>query len=318
LEKISQNKKLLVAAEKGDYENAKKAIDAGAFDCECALICAAYRGDKKMVALLVESGGRMNLLLAFEAAIKNNFLDIAEYLGKKINLKALREGGLDKSLVPPLESDSPKTEHYKTKKNKRAEECVINLDDFCRVDLQFEKNFYENIFYKMNDKTLKQMLEKKKYLKLKEEVLSRYELFLNESFGKFLETLKKSHDKFYERFLNKYGDKKYCCFNMIKNNNDSKKGLYAFWVDKKMVYIGRCKGKYNFDNRINLGYGKISPYNCLLDGQSTNCRVNKLIQKCLEDKKKVELLVLPLLDDALIINAEKGLISKYQPLWNVQ
>lgn len=40
------------------------------------------------------------------------------------------------------------------------------------------------------------------------------------------------------------------------------------------MYVGECK---NLTARFNTGYGQISPRNCFVGGQETNCRINKLI-----------------------------------------
>ena len=55
------------------------------------------------------------------------------------------------------------------------------------------------------------------------------------------------------------------------------KGIYCFIVSNKIKYVGRCSD--NFRKRINQGYGKINPKNCFIDGQSTNCRLNSLINE---------------------------------------
>jgi len=75
------------------------------------------------------------------------------------------------------------------------------------------------------------------------------------------------------------------------------------------------KGINTFNARINQGYANISPKNCYIDGQSTNCRVNSLVN---DYSKYIKLFILPLDDDREIIKFEKILIDLLKPEWNIQ
>ena len=65
--------------------------------------------------------------------------------------------------------------------------------------------------------------------------------------------------------------------------------------------------------RVNSGYGTISPKNCFKDGQSTNCKINNLVTQYKDD---VVLKILVLEDDKKIEKLEIELIEKHRPEWN--
>ena len=46
--------------------------------------------------------------------------------------------------------------------------------------------------------------------------------------------------------------------------------------DGQIIYIGETAG---LRQRFNMGYGNISPRNCYVGGQSTNCKMNKIVPK---------------------------------------
>lgn len=74
--------------------------------------------------------------------------------------------------------------------------------------------------------------------------------------------------------LNKYGAGRFCRFRIPSNINKS--GVYIITVNKEYKYVGECE---DLSSRYNMGYGQISPRNCFVGGQETNCRINKLILK---------------------------------------
>lgn len=51
-------------------------------------------------------------------------------------------------------------------------------------------------------------------------------------------------------------------------------GLYLWVVDNQIVYIGEA---CDLRRRFSTGYGNISPRNCYKGGQSTNCKMNKVV-----------------------------------------
>lgn len=92
----------------------------------------------------------------------------------------------------------------------------------------------------------------------------------------------------------------------------TKKGLYLYKLGKEVLYIGRCRD--SFKKRFNHGYGVIHPKNCYLDGQSTNCHINSLINKTGDS---IELFVAFFTSDSEIESKERMLIQEVKPKWNI-
>ena len=187
---------------------------------------------------------------------------------------------------------------------------------FEETELYFDKNTYSDLFVKKNNKTLFETIKNKKYNHLEKNVCENYSKYLDMKLGLFLKQLKDNKDSFYKNFLNQYGDCVFSKFKIIDKKILSKKGLYIYCVNDELKYIGRSKDP--FEKRINNGYGRISPKNCFLDGQSTNCHINSLITK---NKDIIHLFVLQLKSDILIESLEKDLIEEYSQknkLWNKQ
>lgn len=65
--------------------------------------------------------------------------------------------------------------------------------------------------------------------------------------------------------------------------------------------------------RFNMGYGHISPRNCYVGGQPTNCRINSLILETYKRGSHIELLFY---ETANRFNIESTLIKKLNPEWN--
>jgi hypothetical protein len=154
---------------------------------------------------------------------------------------------------------------------------------FEEIQLNIQKRNIENIFMD-NKKTLgyklnKALNNKKDSLhKIAVLQLIKYEQYLDLNFGVFLKVLKENNNDDYKLYLNKYGDLSYCEYKLNHFTND--KGLYCYIIENKVIYIGRSKK--TFKERINE-YGKITPYNCLIDGQATNCKVNSKINMLNQD-----------------------------------
>ena len=72
--------------------------------------------------------------------------------------------------------------------------------------------------------------------------------------------------------LNKYGRGPFCKFKIPRNIEYP--GVYALVIENDLKYIGECA---ELSSRFNMGYGNISPRNCFIGGQETNCRINHLI-----------------------------------------
>ncbi len=119
-------------------------------------------------------------------------------------------------------------------------------------------------------------------------------------------------DQYYKKNitpLNKYGEGAFCKFS-IDPKWSGKAGVYAIFFNDQLSYIGQC---VDFAIRFNTGYGNIAPINCYVGGQSTNCKINKLVLNAVEEQKTVALYFYATRDyDAV----ERKLITHYQPVHN--
>lgn len=183
---------------------------------------------------------------------------------------------------------------------------------FSLIPLEFEQRDISSVFYNKKNKTLKETLEHIKYTKIKNKLGNKYEIYGDEKIGKFLKSLKENNNNDYLHFLNRNGDNSFCIFKISQYTLD--KGIYCFIEDNKIKYVGRCID--SFEERINKGYGKIHPKNCFIDGQSTNCHINSLINQSgvvqvgiytMNDKTNEE-----------IKKLESSILKSFQLDWNIQ
>ena len=182
---------------------------------------------------------------------------------------------------------------------------------FKEIKLYQFKNNLENIFKDYKSKTISETINRNKYKNLKS--LIENENDINMPTGEFLLKLKNNGNKNYLSFLNNYGDKVYSHFGISENEVFSKKGIYTYYLNDKIKYIGITKD--NYQKRINNGYGNISPKNCFKDGQTTNCHLNWLISSSFNNIK----FYVKIMDNVdQIMSIEKKLIQKYDPPWNIQ
>lgn len=190
----------------------------------------------------------------------------------------------------------------------------IQLDGlgFHQVQLTFEPGTKTDLFALKNNKTLEATLRTPRYHSLAAMVHAIYFESIQKPLGTFLLERKQAGDMVYKRFLNRYGDETYSRFSIQDAIWLHRKGLYCYKAGEVMVYIGQSQD--SFGKRINQGYGNISPKNCYLDGQATNCHLNSLITCC---KEEVRLFLYQLNDLAAIDMLEKHLIHTYQPAWNI-
>lgn len=161
-------------------------------------------------------------------------------------------------------------------------------------------------------KTVADVLRSKRYCSLAEQVYQNYPDSKNLPLGDFLYSLKQQGDLLYLNFLNRYGDGVFCTFTIQNVVQGKLRGLYAYGVDERLMYIGRCRNCYR--NRIDRGYGKIHPKNCYLDGQATNCHINNLLNEYMD---AIEFYIYPLENEAEITTLERELILQYKPEWNI-
>lgn len=185
------------------------------------------------------------------------------------------------------------------------------MNDMIKLNLEYLWFDKSDIFSEMKSRTLKEMISKPRYSRLKAIVFDSYKAYFNLPIGSFLFELKKSGDGFYKKFLNMYGDETYCYFRLKDQEINKRKGIYFYMVSNEIVYIGRCRD--SFINRFNNGYGRISARNCYLDGQSTNCHINSKVNQMHD---QLEVSVISLEDNKLIEVYERELIKKFSPKWN--
>lgn len=179
------------------------------------------------------------------------------------------------------------------------------------IPLNFETDIYRDIFKDKNNKTLKETIETSRYKHLTDRVNEKYTQDLNTNLGEFLLKLKDNGDVFYKEFLNKYGDLEYSAFYLANRDQYSLKGVYFYYLNDELKYIGRCRD--SMQKRVNSGYGKISPKKCFIDGQSTNCKVNSLVTK---NKNSIVLKIFAMEDVKEIEELESRLILENEPIWN--
>ena len=111
-----------------------------------------------------------------------------------------------------------------------------------------------------------------------------------------------------DKKLNKYGKGPFCKFQIP--NGINKAGVYILKIDDEVKYVGECE---NLSSRYNMGYGQISPRNCIVGGQSTNCKINSYILREVKNGSKVLLLFY---ETENRFEVERELIKKYEPKWN--
>ena len=192
----------------------------------------------------------------------------------------------------------------------------INLS-FQQIDLVFHAGLKTDVFRQYQAKTLAETLGKKRYQHLVKYFETQDSETLNTALGEFLYGLKASGNDSYTTFLNRFGDETYCSFS-ISDPLDSKKGLYCYALkgmepfETRIQYVGRSHDP--FKKRVNNGYGNISPKNCYLDGQATNCHLNSIL---VQHQSDVAFFVCPLDNRDEIDDLEKALIRKLKPDWNI-
>jgi hypothetical protein len=84
-------------------------------------------------------------------------------------------------------------------------------------------------------------------------------------------------------------------------------------VDNKIKYLGRSRK--TFKERFNE-YGKITAYNCLIDGQATNCHINSIINSI--DNVFVGIYKMTNKSDEEIKEMEKRILKHKTFEWNLQ
>lgn len=93
--------------------------------------------------------------------------------------------------------------------------------------------------------------------------------------------------------LNRYGKNSFCKFRVSRDTDGDIKtllmnGVYLFVVEDEVKYLG--KTTQTFKKRFGgTGYGSISPRNCFVGGQSTNCKLNAKMNEWCNQKLDVKI-----------------------------
>ena len=111
--------------------------------------------------------------------------------------------------------------------------------------------------------------------------------------------------------LNRHGHGPFCRFKT--RGLPHVRGVYALAVDDDVVYAGMTD---DLASRWSpQGYGLISPANCFVGGQSTNCRVNHEILLAVRAGSTVGIWFR---EEPNAERTEQGLIRRLNPAWNIQ
>lgn len=191
-------------------------------------------------------------------------------------------------------------------------EIQLNGLVFHQVQLILEPGRKANLFALKNNKTLGETIRAPKYNSLAVMVGAKYPDSIHKPLGAFLLERKLVGDQIYKMFLNRYGDETYSRFYLQDADWLDRKGLYFYMLGEVIVYVG--KSQDSFGKRINQGHGNISPKNCYLDGQATNCHVNSFVTI---HQAELNLFLSEVKDMSLLDGLEKRLIQNYQPAWNI-
>ena len=145
---------------------------------------------------------------------------------------------------------------------------------FKPVTLNFSGGLKENIFTRAQT-PLQEILKNPAFSHLVSPVNARYSRCLPLKSGIFLGQLKERHDPFYREFLHDYGDEKFGSFRLAEADVAEKRGVLMVAVNLSVFAVVNCKD--SFGAEINNFFGRISPEDCLLNGESTCCRINALL-----------------------------------------
>lgn len=108
--------------------------------------------------------------------------------------------------------------------------------------------------------------------------------------------------------LHRYGHGPFCKLKIPSTICSS--GVYAIAFAEDVKYLGKC---VNLAARFNSGYGQISPRNCFIGGQETNCRVNELVLTEAQAGRKLTLWFHQTVSEEGI---EQELLRLIKPQWN--
>lgn len=187
---------------------------------------------------------------------------------------------------------------------------------FHRVGIEIIERDIREPFKYFDKKTIRELLQHKRYQHLKEIVFNQYEQFLDRPAGSVLYQLKKEKDFFYKEFLNNYGDLTYCHF-VVKGNETilNKIGVYTVVKNDELVFAGVCNNPFKL--RFNQHIGNISPKSCFRDGTATHCHINAKIAESIADSN-IYFQVCPMKDVEEMKLLKNSIIDRFEPIWNLR
>jgi hypothetical protein len=145
---------------------------------------------------------------------------------------------------------------------------------FKPVKLNFTGGVREDLFARVQ-KPLREIIKNPAFSHLLPAIHARYSQCLPLKTGLFLSQLKERHDPFYHEFLNIYGDEKYGAFRLEDPREGDEKGVLVVAVNRGIYHVVNCPDTIR--GIINDTFGRISPEDCLLTGDSNLCRMNALL-----------------------------------------
>ena len=114
-----------------------------------------------------------------------------------------------------------------------------------------------------------------------------------------------------KKSLNPYGKGPFCRFKV--KGLPPTAGVYALTIEGAVAYVG--KAQHLAQRWGPQGYGSISPRNCYVGGQSTNCKVNNRILLSTRQGQRINLWIYETHDAGSV---EATLIREINPPWNDQ
>lgn len=89
-------------------------------------------------------------------------------------------------------------------------------------------------------------------------------------------------------------------------------GVYGWFVDDELVYIGRAA---NLRNRLSSQYGRVSPRHPYAGGQLQKCRINARINQAFAAGSIVAVKWFATPD---YVSVERELLAAHRPEWNIR
>lgn len=120
--------------------------------------------------------------------------------------------------------------------------------------------------------------------------------------------------------LHKHGGGSFCRFKIKSLERIDGLGVYGVIEEGgKLLYIGKCTGLTStLLKRFNYGYGRIQPRNCYEGGQSTNCRINRLVLEAVKNGKMLSVFFHETQTGQDATALEADLIRQLgKPTWNI-